>query len=65
MKLRLLLLLLALAGCPELATSPPLTEKCAKEYDKCKLPSGPLEQTTTLQTPSGEPGPCFKCMPQH
>jgi hypothetical protein len=65
MKLRLLLLLLALAGCPELVTSPPLTEKCAKEYDKCKLPSGPLGVCNVVVCSSGEPGPCFKCMPQH
>ena len=61
----LILLLLALAGCPKLETAPPVAEKCVKQYEKCKLPEGPLGVCDTIECPPGQSGPCFKCMPQH
>ena len=63
--MRCLLLLLLLAACPELETSAPVGEKCVKQYDKCKLPSGPLGVCDVVDCPSNAAAPCFKCMPQH
>jgi hypothetical protein len=60
--MRWLLLLLALAACPEL--EPPIPAKCVKQYEKCKLPDGPLGVCEPIACPSGEAG-CFKCNPQH
>jgi hypothetical protein len=61
---RFLVLELALAGCPELDTKP-VSATCVKQYEKCKLPNGPLGVCDTAPCKAGEPGPCFKCNPQH
>ena len=63
--MRWMILILALAGCPELESTPPIADKCVKQYEQCKLKDGPLGVCDTVACPKGEAGPCFKCMPQH
>lgn len=62
----ILLLLSLLCGCPELQTSQ-ISEKCTKQYEKCKLPSGPLGVCDSVPCPEGAPAEkqCLRCMPQH
>ena len=63
----LFLLSLLIAACPPVADqsqSPPAA-RCVKHGEKCRVPSGPLGVCDTIRCPPGDPGPCFKCMPQH
>lgn len=58
------LLLLGLAGCPDLEEAP-IPTTCSKLADKCKLPSGPLGVCIATECGPDESAPCFVCQPQH
>jgi hypothetical protein len=54
----------SLAACPGLETAG-VPKKCAKQYEKCKLPTGPLGVCDRVPCPEGQTDPCLKCIPQH
>lgn len=59
-----MLLLLFGAGCPELESGS-VPARCARAYEKCKLPSGPLGVCDRRACKDGETEPCLVCVPQH
>ena len=64
-KLALMLLLLSSLACPELASTPVVSAKCEKQFDKCKTPTGPLGVCDSVPCAEGQAPPCLRCQPQH
>lgn len=64
MRYALPLLLLLLSGCPDLQPSS-VSAACTKQFDKCKLPDGPLGVCQQIECKAGEAEPCLKCVSQH
>lgn len=58
------LLALLIAGCDSLG-SPPVSSECTAIGAKCQLPDGPIGVCQRIECAGYDPGPCYRCTPQH
>lgn len=62
-RVTLLLVGLALPGCPEGSKQP--SAACSKPFEQCQLPDGPLGVCQEVDCKGEHVGPCLVCMSQH
>ena len=56
---------LVLAACDLDSISSGAPQTCREAGTQCALPEGPLGVCERTNCASGDPGPCFRCTPQH
>ncbi len=56
----------AVVGCPgKKKKSPAQAARCAKAYEQCQLPDGPLGVCSPAPCTAGQSPPCLECLSQH
>jgi hypothetical protein len=65
--MRALLIVLALCttGCPGIKRSSGTSTTCSEQFQRCKLPNGPLGVCDLGPCKDNETAKCLRCVPQH